>query len=506
MFREESGKSIITAQIPNAEAIESAYRQGEDSVKKLFTELINTVQTLSKHIHDQAEIIQQLQDQLSKNSGNSSKPPSSDGYQKKPYHTTSLRKSGERQNGGQKGHQGTTLRQVENPDIIQEHTVNECGNCHASLKDVKSFTHEKRQLFEIPAIRVEVTEHQSEIKICPHCGTRNKGKFPEEVSQPVQYGSRLKSHASYFNNYHFIPLQRTGEILNDLYVCSISEAAILKANSDLSEYLQPSIESIKEHLIESDVINVDETGFRVNNRLHWLHSVSTSLFTYYGIHKKRGKEAMDAIGILPGFKRTVIHDHWKPYFKYDHFRHALCNAHHLRELKFITERYRQPWATDMSNLLLEIKDVIEIAVKKKRVENLSPNQIAGFEERYDKIIAKGFSVNPPPKKKKTGHKRGRVKQTPPKNLLDRLKNYKKETLAFMYDFNVPFDNNQGERDIRMVKVKQKVSGTMRTIEGAEVFCRIRGYISTIRKNSLSVTDAIQDAFNGKPFIPSFNKS
>ena len=217
---------------------------------------------------------------------------------------------------------------------------------------------------------------------------------------------------------------------------------------------------------------------------------------------------MDAISILPGFKRTVVHDHWKPYFKYDHFQHALCNAHHLRELKFITEQYRQPWATDMANLFLEIKDAVEIAVKKKRVEKLSSNQIAVFEKRYDKIIAKGFSVNPPPEKRQASGKRGRIKRSPPINLLNRLKNYKKETLAFMYDFNVPFDNNQGERDIRMVKVKQKVSrpGGMRTIEGAELFCRIRGYISTLRKNSLSVIDAIQDAFNGKPFIPSFNKS
>ncbi|MDO9567334.1 MAG: IS66 family transposase [Candidatus Desulfaltia sp.] len=505
MHREESGKSIITVQVPNEESIESAYRQGEDSVKKLITELINIVQTLSKHIQDQAETIQRLQDQLSKNSGNSSKPPSGDCYKKKPYRI-SLRKSGERQNGGQKGHQGATLRQVENPDIIKVHTVAECCNCHASLKDVKSFTHEKRQLFEIPAIRVEVTEHQSEIKICPYCGARNKAEFPEELSQPVQYGSRLKSHASYFNNYQFIPLQRTCEIFKDLYGCPISEAAILKANTDLSKHLQPSIESIKKQIIKSGVIHADESGFRVNNKLHWLHSNSTSLFTYYGIHKKRGKEAMDAIGILPGFKKTVVHDHWKPYFKYDHFQHALCNAHHLRELKFITEQYRQPWSEDMANLLLEIKAEIEVAVKNKHAENLSSKQIAGFEERYDKIIEKGFSANPPPEIRQASGKRGRIKRSPPINLLNRLKNYKKETLAFMYDFNVPFDNNQGERDIRMVKVKQKVSGTMRTIEGAEVFCNIRGYISTIRKNSLSVINAIQDAFNGKPFIPDLNKS
>jgi transposase len=398
MIREKSGKSIITVQIPNVEAIESAYRQGEGSVKELFTELINIVQTLSKHIQDQAEIIQKLQDQLSKDSNNSSKPSSSDCYKKKP-HRISLRKNGERQNGGQKGHQGTTLRQVKNPDIIRDHIVTECRNCHASLKGVKSFTHEKRQLFEIPAIKIEVTEHQSEIKICPYCGTRNKGEFPEELSRPVQYGSRLKSHASYFNNYQFVPLQRTCEIFKDLYECPISEAAILKANTDLSKHLQPSTESIKKQIIKSDVIHADESGFRVNNKLHWLHSISTSLFTYYGIHKKRGKEAMDDIGILPGFKRTVVHDYRKPYFKYNHLQHALCNAHHLRELKFITEQYRQPWAEDMSNLLLEIKAEIKVDVKNNHAENLNPKQIAGFEERYDKIIEKGFSANPPPKKK-----------------------------------------------------------------------------------------------------------
>ena len=440
-------------------------------------------------------IIQTLQDQLAKNSRNSSKPPSSEGYGKP--RTNSLRKSCGKKNGGQKGHKGHTLEPVENPDYVERYAVKQCRHCHASLEDKEAIDYEKRQVFNIPPIKVEVTEHQAEIKCCPVCGKYTKAEFPPDVTQPTQYGNRIKSLATYFNSYQLIPLERTCELFGDVFNHPLSEATVLQATEALSDYVNPANEAIKQQLINSDVINNDETGLRVEGSLHWLHVASSPTLTYYGVHKKRGKEAMDYIGILPEFGGVSVHDHWKPYFRYENCEHSLCGSHLLRDLTFIYEQYQQEWSNELIDLLIEIKDRVDET--RPHRGHLDPPELKGFEERYDEIIEKGLKLNPPPQRTL---KRGKVKQTPPKNLLDRLRDYKKEALRFMYDFNVPFDNNQGERDIRMTKLKQKISGCFRTIEGARRFCRIRGYISTVRKNECNVIDAIQDAFNGEPFTPS----
>lgn len=464
----------------------------DDAVRGIMLHLLNIIE-------EQDEIIQTLRDQLAKNSKNSSKPPSSDGL-KKPR-TRSLRKAGVKKNGGQKGHKGHTLEPVENPDHTKVHKVKMCKHCGISLEDEKVTDYEKRQVFDIPPTNIEVTEHQAEIKNCPHCGMENKADFPIDVTQLVQYGPRIKSWAAYLNSYQFIPLERTCEFFRDMFDHRPSEAMVIQANASLADRIRPALDAIKQQLIDAPVINIDETGFRANNRGHWLHVASTNTLTYYDVHEKRGKEAMDDIGILPYFKGTSVHDHWKPYFKYNNAKHGLCNSHHLREFVFINEQYQQRWASKMMDLLLKIKEKVEDT--RPYSDHLEPSEIKGFEKKYDEIVERGLMDNIPPPEEQLikRKKRGRVKQTPPKNLLDRLKEFKEETLRFMHDFQVPFDNNLGERDIRMMKVKQKVSGCFRTFEGAKKFCHIRSYISTTRKNDCRVIKAIQDAFDGNPFIP-----
>lgn len=469
---------------------------GKEALIAIIQALQEKVHTLEQRVAQQADVIQSLQDQLSKNSRNSSKPPSSDGL-KKPR-TRSLRQKTGRPSGGQKGHKGHTLQQVDKPDHIEVHPVSQCAHCAADLRDVEACDYEKRQVFDVPPVRIEVTEHRAEIKACPACGQRTKGTFPPEVSQPVQYGPRLKAQAAYLNNYQLLPLARTCELLGDWYGHTPAQALILESNAAVVEKIEPSLAATKQLLINAAVAHFDESGLRVTGALNWLHVTSTELLTYYAVHAKRGQEAMNAIGILSRFSGRAIHDHWAPYFNFNHCPHGLCNAHHLRELQFVVDQYAQEWAREMARLLLDIKAEVEASLPEQTA--LPPERIAYFEARYDELVAQGLQANPPPADPPP-KKRGRKKQSPPKNLLDRLQERKPEVLAFMRDFRVPFDNNLAERDVRMVKIKQKVSGTFRTHSGAETFCAIRSYISTVRKHERNVIDALYDALAGSPFIP-----
>lgn len=444
----------------------------------------------------QAAIIQELQDQLAKNSSNSSKPPSSDGL-KKPK-TRSLRQKGERPLGGQPGHKGNTLKMVAEPDHVQPHPLLHCPHCQTDLSEIEALGHEKRQVFDVPPVRLEVTEHQAQIKQCPGCGQQVKGAFPADVSQPTQYGPRLKAQASYLNVYHFIPLARTEELLTDFYGQAPSEAVVIAANDRLAEQVKPSLDKVKQQLIHASVAHFDESGLRVENRLQWLHVASTPELTLYHVHPKRGQAGMDAGGILPEFEGKAVHDHFSSYLQFGNSQHCFCNAHHLRELQFVGEQYQQSWATELAQLLLEIK--AEVAATPEPAMSLPLDRLAYYEIEYDKLMTKGLAANPPPAKPPP-KKRGRPKQSPPKNLLDRLLKHKSGVLAFMYDFAVPFDNNLAERDVRMVKVKQKVSGAFRTMNGADTFCALRSYISTARKQGQNVIDALYDALLGNPFIP-----
>lgn len=467
----------------------------KETLINLLLVALRRIDALEKQVASQAVTIQKLQDQLAKDSHNSSKPPSSDGL-KKPK-TQSLRQKGQRPIGGQPGHKGGTLKMVAEPHHVQRHPAPHCPHCQTDLSEVAPTGYERRQVFDVPPVQIEVTEHQAEIKQCPGCHQTVKGQFPTNVQQPTQYGPRLQAQASYLNTYHFIPLARTEELLTDFYGHGPSEPVVLEANLRLAEHIKPSIQSIQQQLQQAAVAHFDESGLRVEKQLHWLHVASTEQLTHYHVHRRRGQEGMKAGGILPAFKGQAVHDHLPAYLQFDACQHDFCNAHHLRELKFIQEQYQQPWADKMAQLLLTIKAEVELTP----ALSLLPERLTFYEAAYDKLITEGLQVNqsvekPPPKK------RGRPKQSPPKNLLDRLQKHKSGVLAFMYDCCVPFDNNLAERDVRMIKVKQKVSGSFRTKSGADTFCQIRSYISTARKQGHNVIDALYNAFLGEPFIPS----
>lgn len=467
---------------------------------ELFVSVGRQVEELAQQWEQQAAVLRDLQARLEKNSRNSSKPPSSDGY-RKPNRTTSLRKSGQKPTGGQPGHEGYTLTPSAHPDHTEIHVVDHCEQCGAGLNAVEVIAHEERQVFDLPAIRIEVTAPRAEIKRCPACGAENRGHFPARVTGPVQYGPGVKTWAAYFSNEHVVPVERTAQIFEDLVHHRLSEATILKAGQDLSREVEPAVAAVKAQLRQAEVLHTDESGVRVKPQLPWLHVAATERLTHYDVHAKRGQEAMDEAGILPAFGGTAVHDHWKPYFGYKGCAHGLCNAHHRRELQYLEQHYGQGWATAMTELLLEIKPAVDTTPAPST--HLSPEVLAAFEQRYDQLVNAGYEANPQAPPVKDGNspkKRGRRKQTPPLNLLDRLRDFKPQVLAFMYDFRVPFDNNLAERDVRMIKVNQKVSGCFRTLAGAKDFARIRGYISTARKNAVNVFGAIRDAFGGKPFI------
>ncbi len=451
---------------------------------------------LRELVMQQAACIQDLEDQLAKNSGNSGKPPSSDGLKKKPA-PKSLRTKGQRKTGGQPGHRGHTLEMVSEPEYVEVHTLANCPHCQHELSEAQVLDVERRQVFDVPPVVIEVTEHQVPVMCCPGCQAVVQASFPADVSHPVQYGERMKAQAVYLNSYQLLPIARICELFEDVYGHRPSEAFVVSATQTLHQQLDPALTAIREQLTQADVVHADESGLRVEGKLNWLHVLSTERLTYYAVHPRRGQIAMRAIGLLAACQGRAIHDALASYFKFDNCAHGLCNAHHLRELCFVTEQYQQPWADEMAQLLLDIK--AEVAQTVDRM-TLPPDRLAHYEARFDALLQTGFEANPPPDTPPP-RKRGRKKQSPPKNLLDRLQKYKAETLAFMHDFRVLFDNNLAERDLRMIKVKQKVSGTFRTRSGASVFCDIRSYISTVRKQGGSVLPALYDALLARPFIP-----
>jgi transposase len=393
---------------------------------------------------------------------------------------------------------------VEKPDRIVPHTVECCAGCGRSWGKQPPERVERRQVFDLPEPKLEVTEHQCEVKTCP-CGCVNRAAFPPEAAAPVQYGPRLKSVGVYLSEYQLLPFDRLGEIMRDLFACdSFSEGTLANFKADCSRRLEPVEAAIRDLAASSPVAGFDETGVRTTGSLHWLHTVSTQLVTWYYAHKRRGCEAMDAAGILSGYRGCAVHDFWKSYFDYG-CDHALCNGHLLRELVFLWEEQTQKWAKEMIDHLLGIKEAVATACA-AGLTALPPADQDRFRQSYERIVQAGYAQNPLAQPPPGPKRRGRRKQSKARNLLDRFRDHPDSILAFMRDFAIPFDNNQSERDLRMMKLRQKISGMFCSFEALVNFCRIRGYVSTARKNGVNALDALQRVFLGSPFVPTVNTS
>lgn len=468
-------------------------------LKKLDKDvLIALIVKQSEQIEGLTERVKALEEQLAKNSRNSSKPPSSDGFKKAK--TKSLREKGQRKTGGQVGHAGKTLSMVSEPTETLRHRLQTCPECQHDLSRVLPEKLEKRQVFDIPPVKLVVTEHQAEVKTCACCGKVVKAVFPKGVEKPVQYGAVLKAQIAYLSAYQLVPSGRLVELIADFYGQSLSEDTVLGVLETLAQAVQPSLAGIRQALLKSDLLHADETGLRVNQKTEWLHVLATPDLTYYAVQPKRGQVALRQIGLVPEFKGTLLHDAYASYWVFEQCQHALCNAHILRELRFLHEEQGQIWAGELKNLLVNMKKAVETA---QPCGKLAPEVVASFTASYSALLAQGCQANPPPEKPDLP-KRGRLKQSSAQNLLQRLAQYQAAVLAFIHDFRVPFDNNLAERDLRMMKVKLKISGAFRTQLGAEIFADLRSYISTVRKQGLNVLESLHNALLGQPFIPATN--
>lgn len=482
----------------NRDEIIAVYDRGPEAVVQLVEHLLAIIAQQQQQIASLTQRVEELEARLNTDSHNSNKPPSSDTFKKK---ARSLRQPSPKKPGAQTGHEPHSLRQVANPDRVIIHQVGECDSCKASLVDVTASDYHARQVFDLPAVELSVTEHRVEVKLCPGCGTRCQGEFPDQVSNLTQYGETIKSFAVYLMNYQLLPYRRTREILADLVGQPLAEGTLQAALEQCFEGLWQTQELIREGVLAASLAHFDETGLYVEGKRQWLHVASTHWLTYYAHHAKRGRKATDEIGILPEFSGTALHDGLRSYLSYS-CRHALCNAHHLRELTFLEEEERLKWAGQMKKLLVEIKCAVDQARDKGKCR-LKGSDIEEFEGRYGKILKQGYRVESRKPALATG-KRGPKKQSKAKNLLDRMSRYRKETLRFMYDFEVEFDNNLAERDLRMMKVQQKISGSFRTDKGARIFCRIRSYVSTMRKQGHNVLTALKSVFAGRPIVPALS--
>ena len=436
----------------------------------------------------------ELERRLGLNSTNSGKPPSSDGLNKPPAEktrrrrTSSLREKSGRQPGGQKGHKGGTLRQVADPDAIIDHFPEACRGCGSALTPDMAPGHGARQVFDLPAPRpLAVTEHRAHRCRCGRCGGETRASFPDGVTAPVQYGARITAMVVYLAHYQLLPEDRLAALLKDLFGVGLVPATIARMSRRRARRLQGVVEVIRDLVKSAALKHMDETGFRIAGRTQWLHIASTALLTFYRVSAKRGSLLSDVIGI-------VVHDHWKPYYTMQGVLHALCNAHHLRELKALIEIENEDWARGMQRLLRRACHAANLA--RDRGAPLKPSLSALIERCYDAIVAEGIAFHeaqpaliPASVARK---RRGRRKRRIGHNLLLRLQNRRYDVLRFVTNLDVPFTNNQAEQDGRMMKLKQKISGGFRSQRGAEDFAVLRSFVSTARKQGWNIIAALME--------------
>lgn len=456
-----------------------------ERTKKLLAEDPNVSPALSSSIELLLLLVTILINRMGLNSKNSSKPPSADLNRDKKKKTSNGRKP-----GGQKGHDGARLEKISDPDFIKKIPLDKTSLPKGKYKEVGFVS---RQVIDIDISRV-VTEYRAQV-LEDNNGKQYTATFPERVNRAVQYGTNLKAHSVYMSQNQLIPYNRIEEHFHDQADIPISSGSVFNFNQEAYEKLIHFEDIVKSKLINSYLCHVDETGVNVNGDRLWLHSASNDFWTYYFPHEKRGSDAMDIMGILPDFKGVLCHDHWKPYFKYGCV-HALCNAHHLRELERAWEQDKQKWAKKMKTLLIEINKAVDNAGGK-----LTANKSKIYRQKYRDLLYEAQKECPPPDESQRKGKRGKLKRSKSRNLLERLTDYETETLLFMSDQEVPFTNNRGENDIRMTKVQQKISGCFRSMNGALIFCRIRSYLSTCKKNNVKASNALRLLFEGK--LPDF---
>lgn len=439
--------------------------------------------------------LQALEEQVAKNSGNSSKPPSSDGLSKptlKPMPQSLRKKNGEKP-GGQKGHQGKTLAQSESPHHVVLHHPSLCSRCHASLTNASPLSYLRRQVFEMPEPKVVVTEHRALVVSCPCCGKETQGTFPKEVASPTQYGSNLLGFATYLHSVHLLPYARCAQIVNDITGVPFSPASLHRALGSASERLTGFEEHVKVALRQAPVQHADETGSRVNGKLHWIHVRSTPSLCHLFVHEKRGSEA---VSDLLSYGGSLMSDFYTSYVRLS-CRHLFCGAHLLRELTFVDEVLKQRWAGSLKALVETMVSSCHAA--RERGDN-AVAEVSALLASFDALVLEGLAQNPL-KEARVG-KRGRVAKGKARCLLERLRDYRDAYLAFLVDLSLPFTNNEAERDVRMFKVKGKVSGCFRTREGADVFCRLRGYVRTCQKQAMPLLQAIRALFEYQVNMPS----
>jgi len=420
-------------------------------------------------------------------SSNSSKPPSSDPL----WIARSQRERSGKASGGQKGHKGKTLKMVAEPDRVVVHPARQYCQCGANKGGGQIQEGIRRQVFDVPEIRIGVTEHRAEVWIC-QCGRKHQGEFPEGVNGPVQYGPRVKAIVTYLVVGQLLPYGRTVEALEELLGIELSEGSLYGCLEQAHEELAEVEEGIKQALIQAPTLHVDESSYRQGGEKAWWHVASTRQLTHYHASSHRGYEGFKSAGILPVYKGNLVHDFFRSYFQIS-AQHNLCNAHLLRELQRVEEQYRQDWATQMRALLRQAK----LEVEASEQQMLSQTRIKEVHRQFSALVQQGKILNPPLPQNK---KRGKTKQSFAYNLLLRLENHQADILRFIQDPLVPFDNNQAERDLRMVKLKDKISGCARG-KGATFFARIRGYLSTLRKQHIQPLAALEQLFNGQPVYP-----